>query len=256
MSPQSELSGKHILVTGASSGIGRQCAIAAAQKGAVLTLLGRNEKRLEETLKVLSRQEDQNHRIFTLDLTGFGEIKPLVQKALELNGPVSGFVHSAGVELTLPLKVMSPDHFNKLFSINVTAGFEIARLLSNKKNISRDGVSFVFISSVMGSLGRPGKVGYCSSKGALIAGAKAMALELAAKGIRVNCVSPGVVETAMTREMFAGLPEASREAIKKEHPLGLGQPEDVASAVIFLLSPGARWITGTDLVVDGGYSAL
>jgi NAD(P)-dependent dehydrogenase (short-subunit alcohol dehydrogenase family) len=123
------------------------------------------------------------------------------------------------------------------------------------KYLDENGASFVFISSVMGILGQSGKVAYSSSKGALISGAKAMALELAKKKIRVNCILPGVVETEMSNEMFQKLSEESKKSILEMHPLGLGKPEDIANACAFLLSDASGWITGTNLLVDGGYSA-
>ena len=142
-----------------------------------------------------------------------------------------------------------------MFSVNVIAGFELAKIISKKKYLYKNGASFVFISSVMGILGQLGKIGYCSSKGSLISGVKAMALELASKKIRVNCILPGVVETEMSNEMFQKLSEESKKNIVDMHPLGLGKPEDIAYACVYLLSDSARWVTGTNLIIDGGYSA-
>jgi NAD(P)-dependent dehydrogenase (short-subunit alcohol dehydrogenase family) len=107
----------------------------------------------------------------------------------------------------------------------------------------------------MGMRGEPGKVGYSSCKAALLGGARSMALELAPKKIRVNCVLPGVVETAMVAKLFRSIPQQARERIIDKHPLGLGQPGDVAHLCMFLLSDAARWITGTGIAIDGGYSA-
>jgi len=131
----------------------------------------------------------------------------------------------------------------------------LVKYISNKKNICEDGASIIFIASIMSILGQPAKVAYCSSKGALISGVRAMALELANKKIRVNAISPGVVRTPLIDDMFKSIPEESQKSILDMHPLGIGMPEDVANACGFLLSENARWITGTNLVVDGGYSA-
>jgi NAD(P)-dependent dehydrogenase (short-subunit alcohol dehydrogenase family) len=150
---------------------------------------------------------------------------------------------------------MKPSYYENMFAVNVIAGFELAKIISMKKYLNESEASFVFIASVMGLLGQPGKVGYCSSKGALLSGTKAMALELAAKNVRVNCVLPGVVETPMTKKMLEKLPEDAMQSIKNMHPLGLGKPEDIANVATFLLSDASRWITGTSLIVDGGYSA-
>ena len=150
---------------------------------------------------------------------------------------------------------MTKTDFENLFAVNVIAGFELCKIISHKKYISPDGGSFVFIGSVMGVLGQPGKIGYCASKGALVAGVKAMALELSAKKIRANCLLPGIVETGMTTKLFDSVLPENRQAIVDKHPLGLGTPEDVAYLSSFLLSDLARWITGASIAIDGGYSA-
>ena len=157
--------------------------------------------------------------------------------------------------MTLPLRSMNPSYYENIFRINVISGFELARIISKKKYLDERGASFIFISSVMGMLGQAGKVGYCLSKGALLPGAKAMALEIARKNIRVNCILPGVVETEMTNKMFDSLPEESKKSIINMHPLGLGKANDIAYACAYLLSDATRWITGSNLVIDGGYSA-
>lgn len=247
------LKDKTIVVTGASSGIGRQCAIAAGRLGARLVLFGRDEGRLRE---VHARLGGEDHLWFSQDLTRFDAIEDLVIRAVAEAGKVSGFVHSAGVEKTLPLRNMRPKDYEEMFAINVTAGFEFARVLSKRKHLAESGGSFVFLSSTMGNVGQSGLVGYCASKGALLSGCKAMALELQSRSVRVNCIVAGHVEgTQMAEALFQNLPEPSRQAIVNAHPLGLGRPEDVANGVVFLLSDAARWITGTSLVVDGGYTA-
>jgi NAD(P)-dependent dehydrogenase (short-subunit alcohol dehydrogenase family) len=246
------LEGKNILVTGASSGIGRECAILLSRHKANVVLLGRDHQRLEETQ---SRMEGENHIIIAQDMTFPDIAESIVCIAYDKLGKLSGFVHSAGIEATIPLRSMTTLKYNEIFSVNVFSGFELAKIISKKNYINDAGGSFVFISSIMGMVGQPGKIGYCASKGALLAGSRAMALELAAKKIRVNCVCPSIVETEMTEKLFQGLPEESKQEIIKMHPLGLGKPEDVASAALFLLSDTSRWITGSQLVVDGGYSA-
>jgi NAD(P)-dependent dehydrogenase (short-subunit alcohol dehydrogenase family) len=134
------------------------------------------------------------------------------------------------------------------------SGFEIAKILSLKKYKS-EVASFVFISSVAGMVGEIGKSAYSASKGAVIAGARSMAMELSRSGIRVNSISPAMVNTPILEKMFENVGEEAAEEILKKHPLGIGQPEDVANACIFLLSNASKWITGSNLVVDGGYSA-
>ena len=185
------LKGKNIIITGASSGIGRQCAISCSQMGANVILIARNEKRLKETYNKLERGE---HLYFSQDITEYDKIESIINDAVSKVGKIHGFIHSAGIEMTLPLRVLSPTKFEEIYSINVISAFNIARIISKKKYISEN-ASFVFISSIMAQLGQPGKIGYCSSKGALTAGAKAMALELANKHIRINSVLPGMVKS-------------------------------------------------------------
>ena len=246
------LKNKNILITGASSGIGRQCAIIFSQLGANVILIARNKERLKDTFNKL---EKGNHLIISQDITEYNKLEEVVNTAVDKIGKISGFVHSAGIEMTLPLRNMQPSYYEKMFSVNVIAGFELAKIISKKKYLYKNGASFVFISSVMGILGQLGKIGYCSSKGSLISGVKAMALELASKKIRVNCILPGVVETEMSNEMFQKLSEESKKNIVDMHPLGLGKPEDIAYACAYLLSDSARWVTGANLIIDGGYSA-
>lgn len=246
------LSNKNIIITGVSSGIGRECAITFSQLGANVILIARNEERLTQTFNKLSKG---NHIIIVQDITKYEKLEEIVGNAVKKVGKISGFVHSAGIEVTLPLRSMTPSYYEDMFAINVISGLELARIISKKKYLDKNGASFVFLSSVMGMLGQTGKVGYCSSKGALISGSKAMALELASKNIRVNCVLPGIVETEMSNKMFENLPEESKKSIIDMHPLGLGKPEDIAYACAYLLSDAARWITGSNLVIDGGYSA-
>jgi len=246
------LSNKNIIVTGASSGIGRQCAITFSQLGANIILIARNRKRLEETFNRLNKG---NHLYISQDIIEYDKLENAINTVTEKIGKISGFVHSAGTEMTLPLKSMTSSYYENMFAINVISGFELARIISKKKYLDENGASFVFISSVMGMLGQAGKIGYCSSKGALISGAKAMALEIASKHIRVNCIISGVVETEMSNKMFESLPKESKKSVIDMHPLGLGKPNDIAYACAYLLSDAARWITGTNLIIDGGYSA-
>ncbi|MFC2113207.1 SDR family NAD(P)-dependent oxidoreductase [Bacteroidota bacterium] len=245
------LQNKNILVTGASSGIGAQCCSALSSAGANLILLGRNEARLKN---VSRKMEPGNHSTILYDLCDINGIESSISGILDRYDFVHGFIHSAGIDLTKPLSFLKDNDFQTIFKINVTSGFEIARILSKRKYCPLVGASYIFIASVMGSVGEPGKIAYSASKGALLAGCRSMALELAHKKIRINCISPAIVKTELVDELFNKLPENSVESIKKRHPLGLGHPDDVAKSCIFLLSDEAAWITGSNLVVDGGYS--
>lgn len=246
------LTGKNVAITGASSGIGRACAVLAAKAGANVALIARSEENLRQTA-ALAGISDKH--IFTQDITQYDMLENTIKTVVTQFGPISGFVHSAGIEMTLPLKVMKPEYYANLFATNVIGGFELARIISKKKYIAQNRASFVFIASIMSIVGRPGLVGYSSSKGALVAGVKSMALELAAKKINVNCVSPGTIMTEMIKNYFSKLNEEQKYDRIKDFPLGVGEPDDIAYAVNFLLSDAARWITGTNLVIDGGYTA-
>jgi len=246
------LNNKNIMITGASSGIGKQCAITFSQLGANIILVARNKEKLEQTLNELKKG---NHTFFAQDITEYDKLEEIVNISVGKIGKISGFVHSAGVDKLLPFKLIEPGIYEEMFATNTISGFELARIISKKKYINSEGASFVFISSIMGILGQIGKIAYCSSKGAVVSGVKAMALELASKKIRVNSILPAVVETEMSKQVLGNLSEESREEILNMHPLGLGKPDDIANAGAFLLSDAARWITGTNLIVDGGYSA-
>jgi NAD(P)-dependent dehydrogenase (short-subunit alcohol dehydrogenase family) len=246
------LAGRNILITGASSGIGRCCAVVCSQLGATVIMVGRDEERLRRTAAELSPGE---HLHFAQDITEYERLEAIFTAAVAKVGKIAGFVHSAGLGVTLPLRSTTPAQLQKVFAVNVFAAIELSRILTKKDYLHADGASIVLISSVMGVLGEPGKIAYCASKSALISTAKAMALELTPRKVRVNCLLPAVVETEMTEEYFKTVSHEAKHAVLQAHPLGLGKPEDIAYGSAFLLSPAARWITGTALVVDGGYSA-
>jgi NAD(P)-dependent dehydrogenase (short-subunit alcohol dehydrogenase family) len=247
-----ELSFRNILITGGSSGIGRQCAISCSKMGARIICVDQDSSGLQDTLAML---QGEGHLSYVQDLTDYSRLEDFIKDAVGKNGTIYGFIHSAGIEMTRPLKILQPENYQKVIAVNTIAAFEIIRILSKAKYHPDDGASFIMISSVMGRLGDVGNIAYCASKGALLSAGKAMALELASKKIRVNCILPGVVETEMSKNLFSTISEESRSSLLKMHPLGLGKPEDVANACIFLLSDASRWITGTEFLVDGGYSA-
>ncbi|KPE51563.1 SDR family NAD(P)-dependent oxidoreductase [Chryseobacterium indologenes] len=246
------LKNKTILITGASSGIGRSCSVECSNAGADLILMARNEAELQKTISMLS--PDTKAEIIIADIAEGENLEELIAEKIAVLGKVSGFIHCAGIEKTLPLKKHSPKLYHDIFAVNVISGFEIAKILSLKK-YKAETSAFVFISSVAGMVGEIGKAAYSASKGAVVSGARSLAMELSRSGIRVNSISPAMVDTPILEKMFENIGEEAAEEILKKHPLGIGKPEDVANACIFLLSDAAKWITGTNLVVDGGYSA-
>lgn len=247
-----ELDNKTIVITGTSSGIGRACAVHCAKAGAKVALIGRDEIRLNQTADSIS---NANFRIYRQELTDYEGLPGLVEKIVDDLGMISGFIHAAGIETVLPLKLTTSSHFEKAFAVNVIAAFELIKAIVKKKHVNPEGASMILISSVMGVVGQPTKTVYSASKGALIAGTRSLALELARARIRVNCVSPGMVKTGMSESLLEKVTPEALDAILKAHPLGIGTADDVANACLFLLSDSARWITGTNLLVDGGYTA-
>jgi NAD(P)-dependent dehydrogenase (short-subunit alcohol dehydrogenase family) len=245
------LDNKNILVTGASSGIGASCCITCSEFGANLLLLGRSQKKLDQ---ILEKLKSGNHSVLSYDLTNIEGIELVLKESIDKYGKIHGFIHSAGIDITSPLNTLRNIDYQTIFGTNVISGFEIARILSKKQYCAEEGASYIFIASIMGVVGESAKTAYSASKGALLAGCRSMALELAAKGIRVNCISPAIIRTELVDKLFSELPAGAIEKIKALHPLGFGTPEDIANACVFLLSDKAKWITGSNLIIDGGYS--
>ena len=238
------LSGKTILVTGASSGIGRQTCVSIAGMGGAVIASARNEERLNETFSMMP---SGNHRIIKADLSDSAEFETLVNDIEKIDG----IVHSAGIAGLIPHKFYKKDSLRHFNEINYEAPVLLtSSLLKNRKVVG--GSSIIFISSISSQIGIIGWGPYSGTKGALMAITKVLALELAEKKIRVNCISPGLVKTSLYED-----PQLQKdlEVGTQLHPLGLGRPEDVANACVFLLSDASRWITGSDLIIDGGYTA-
>lgn len=245
------LHNKTILITGASSGIGRACAVLCSQLGARVALVGRNEERLASAIAEMA---GDGHAVFPADLADVDALEGLVTRIVERMGPLDGFVHSAGMSLNRPFKLLKPTQHQEVYTLNVISGFEIVRALQKRGRYAETGCSLVFIASVMAIMAEKAKTAYCASKAALVNGSRVLALESAKSGFRVNCVSPGMVQTEMLDRLTARLDSDAWAKIVEAHPLGVGAVDDVANAVCFLLSDAARWITGTNMIVDGGYS--
>jgi len=248
-----ELKDKIIVVSGASGGIGKQCAITCSKMGARLILFGRNEELLKQTQSELNSQTSV---YFAQDITNIEDFESAISKVVKEVGRIDGFIHSAGIQSTLPLRLHNKDIYQNQFNVNVIAGFEACRVLTNKNYFNINGGSIILISSIKGFLGAANQVGYSSSKGAVIAGAKSLAIELAPRNIRVNSVSPGMVEdTKMTKTIVAKFTKEWTEKNKIEYPLGWVSTEDIANTCVFLLSEESKKITGTNIIIDGGFSA-
>lgn len=242
--------GRRYLISGATSGIGEATARALAGNGAELVMVARSTARLNS----LAEELPGTHHTQTMDLTEIESIPGWVTGlARELNG-LHGVVHAAGIHRVTPIKFMAAKDMQELYDLNVVAGAMLIKGF-RVKGAHAPGASAVLLSSAVGMVGQPGVSAYASSKGALISLTKSLALELAREDIRVNCVCPGVVRTPMTRNLAESIGSEAFQEVEAMHPLGLGQPEDVAAAISFLLAPESRWITGAAIPVDGGYTA-
>ena len=245
------LAGKRIIVTGASSGIGRQCAIDFSRMGATVALVARNELRLDQTL---SEMVGTNHCKICADLTNITAIPELVDTVTRTIGKVDGVVNCAGISTTLPLKLISEDKLDEFFKANVYSAIELTREVTKIKNMNSGG-SVIFFSSIMGCVGESGKSLYSMTKGALISAARSLACEFAKRRIRVNCVSPGAILTPINEKLPHMADPEQRSMLESKHLLGLGEMSDISSACIYLLSDASKWMTGQNLIIDGGYTA-
>jgi NAD(P)-dependent dehydrogenase (short-subunit alcohol dehydrogenase family) len=246
------LTNQTYLVTGATSGIGQGIARVLHDLGAKLVLTGRDKDKLEKLSTELS---PHHHLLRPFELEACDEIPAWIKSIAGEVGPLNGFVHSAGICQLLPVQALSIKRFDRTMRLNLLSAMMILRGFVQPNCYAKEKASIVLISSTAGVLGCPGQTLYSASKGAIIAFAKGAALELAPLGIRVNALSPACVETPMLDQVRQSIPEENYQQLCRRHALGLGKPQDVAQATAFLLSEASRWITGTNLIVDGGVTA-
>lgn len=240
------IKGKTILITGASSGIGANTALECSRMGATVILTGRDKVRLSETLNNLETSFGANHQMIVADLTDESSLMSLVEQI----DSIDGLVNNAGVNRVKPVAFIKQEDFDFVFQSNTWVAVNLTRLLCKKKKLKKNG-SVVFTSSVSAFYNAPGRALYAGSKAALTSFMRSFAIELAEKGIRANAVHPGMVETKMIKE---NLTEEELQSNLKEYPLNrFGKPTDVAYAIIYLLSDASSWVTGSSLIVDGGF---
>lgn len=244
-----DLSEKTILITGASSGMGAETAVLCSQLGARVILVARREEKLQE---VMGKLEGEGHKYYTFDLSQVDEIEGFIKKMISETGPLDGFVHSAGISSTRPLKMMKPKHLREVMEINFNSFVEITRCIT-KKNCYNPGLSIVGISSISSTLGNQTKTAYCASKAAMDAVVRCFAKELAPNKIRANTVCPGMINTDIYEKFKDNAGDSYDAEVRMYRQyLGLGEPIDVANMIVFLLSDSARLITGLSIGVDGG----
>lgn len=235
------LDGKTILITGASSGIGQATAIMASYMGAKTILLGRNRTKLEETYAQLN---GQSHEVVISELTEPHLLPDVFQHFSSLDGAV----FSAGAAEVIPFRMTNDDHIARMMNINFESPVNCARLLIKNKSLNK-GASIVFVTAIASHLAPVGSAIYSASKAALEAAARSMALEVCNNKIRVNCLSPGYVQTPM----FEKLAKTTKmDELKNVAPFGIITPKYIASSAIYLLSEASRWVTRSTLIVDGG----
>lgn len=240
-----DLDGAVAIVTGGSRGIGLAIATAFAEGGARVAVVARNAERAAEAVESLP---GEGHASFSCDVADSGRVSETAAAVEEALGPVGILVNNAGITRDNILLRMKDEEFDEVIAANLKGAFNFTRAVTRGMMKRRDGV-ILNISSVVGLMGNAGQANYAASKAGLIGLTKSVAKELAPRGVRCNAIAPGFITTDMTGE----LTEEQIAALRDRIPLGaLGEPEDVASVARFLVGPGARYITGQVLAVDGG----
>ena len=242
-----DLTGKKILVTGATSGIGYATCLAIHKQGGTFIAIGRREDHLQKLIKECG----ESNEILIVDLKDDKSIELLVEQIPKIDG----VVHSAGIVSLAPVKFYTKKLMEDLRMTNFDSIVYLVNLLAKKKKLNKQS-SIVLVSSIAGLFGMKGNGIYAASKGALIAISKVWANELALSQTRVNCVSPGMVKTEITNKSIEDLSLEVIQLDEKKYPLGYGEPEQVANPIVFLLSEASSWITGQNIVLDGGRTAV
>lgn len=242
-----DFSGENFIVTGASSGIGKQVALELSESGACVLAVGRNPERLE-ALRI-----EQPGRIFTasLDVCDDSALEGAISGFVDAHGKLSGGVHAAGINAVTPLRSYDRQTARNIMNVSFWAGIHLLQLVTRSK-YGNPGTSTVLFSSIYSLSPAKGMFAYSAAKSAVNTAVKCAAKEIAAKHHRVNSIIPGWVITGMTEEFEHS---GEIESVLSKNLLGPGKPENVSKMVLFLLSSAASWITGSNIVVDGGFSA-
>ena len=243
--------GRTIMVTGASSGIGRATAIYASRLGARLVICGRNSDRLSA---VLAELHGSNHVAKIFDFAQVDQIVSWLKSVCAEVGPLNGLAHCAAVQATRPIQAIDTKFVTEVLTQNLGAALVLAQAF-RLKACHAPQASLVYVSSSAALRTAPGNVVYAASKGGIVSAVKGLGVELVRDGVRVNAVAPAMVDTPMSAQFREVLSEENFQKVIAMHPLGFGRSEDVAASINFLLADTARWITGSVLCVDGGFLA-
>ncbi|MEI9897289.1 MAG: SDR family oxidoreductase [Chthoniobacter sp.] len=246
-----DLTGSTVLVTGASSGIGRETAIFLSSLGASLILVARDQARLDATHAALA---PGRHFVFPFDLEQHEQTVGWMASVAETTGPIRSLVHCAGIAMTKAIRFMEVEEMQKILSVNLLSALVLAKAFRSRQVRAQPSASLVFVSSTAASVGYPGWAAYSASKAGLEGLTRSLAHELSREKIRVNAVCPGWVSTQMTDGVSSVLSEEQLAAIRNSYMLWPGTPLDVACAIAYLVAETGRWVTGTTMMVDGGSS--
>ena len=250
------LAGKVALITGGGTGIGRACALLFAREAARVAVVGRRGRPLEAVAAEVAAAGGEALPV-RCDVTSAADVERVMRATVERFGRLDIVVNNAGALLVATAEETTEEDWDRLMAVNLKGTFLVSRAALPEMRKAGGG-AIVNIGSVFGLVGMKKRAAYAAGKGGVVALTRAMALDHAHEGIRVNCVCPAIVETELLGEIFSGLPDpqAARRARIEQIPLGrIGRPEDVARMVLFLASEESSWLTGAALPLDGGYTA-
>lgn len=243
-----ELSGKTVLITGASDGIGKATTLLLSQLGAKVIMIARNEEKLQSISEILGVQ---NHVWYSYDLRNIDGIEDLVKRIVADHGAFDGFVHCAGISSLRPLKMTNFDYLHNMMLVNFYSFVELTRCTTKKGN-SNEGMSIIAISSIAGIKGFKSQSAYSATKAAVEGAIRSMSKELCEKRIKVNSIRAGFIKTKMLESFIEKTGKDENDSRFEIYSLGLGEPIDIANAIAYLLSDCSRIITGTSFVIDSG----
>ena len=248
-----DFTNRHIMVIGASSGIGRATAVTLSKLGAQVDIFARNIDGLQRTLELM---EGEKNALYKLDVCDFDSIEVVLKRAVSERGAYDGIVYAAGVAMNTPIGQTPPEKMQRVFNTNLFGFVETVRQIS-KKGRFNPGMRIVGVSSIASLRGGLSQTAYAGSKAAMDGVVRSLGIELARKGICINTVAPGMINTAMWKNYLKayGSDSLNYKILMERQALGIGEPQDVANAIAFLLSSAARMITATTVPVDGGYRA-